>query len=429
MTDGQRLAKTLQQRERVVLQRSARAQVEQPALARVHAARAGGEPHGPAEFRFVRVHAIHRATLAGGAPHHVKGAVPQLCIGLRATPLPAWLEGAPRLAHPGGMSTPALELIGLRTEFRIDGRWHPAVRDLSLRLMPDETLALVGESGCGKSVTALSVMGLVQPPFGRVAAGQIRLAGRDLAGLSEGELEKIRGDRMAMIFQEPMTSLNPVMTVGDQVAEALRIHRGLDRRAALERARLLFEEVKIPSAASRLGEYPHQFSGGMRQRVMIAIALACEPAVLLADEPTTALDVTIQAQVLGLLADLRAKHGMAVLFITHNLGVVAQIADRVAVMYAGEIVEQGPVGAIFDRPHHPYTRALFSAIPRLDQPGQALSAIGGRVPPLDAMPPGCRFAARCQMRRAGCEQEQVLAEVAPAHAARCHVATGAMIAC
>ena len=327
------------------------------------------------------------------------------------------------------MQTPALELVGLRTEFRIGGRWHPAVRDLSLTLMPDETLALVGESGCGKSVTALSVMGLVQPPFGRVAAGQIRLAGQELSGLAEPELARIRGDRMAMIFQEPMTSLNPVMTVGDQVAEALVIHRGLDRRAALEKARALFEEVKIPSAAQRLGEYPHQFSGGMRQRVMIAMALSCEPAVLLADEPTTALDVTIQAQVLGLLADLRARHGMAVLFITHNLGVVAQIADRVAVMYAGEIVEQGPVAAIFADPQHPYTRALFSAIPRLDQPGQALSAIPGRVPPLDAMPAGCRFAPRCTMQRAGCGQEQVLAEVSPAHVARCHVATGALAPC
>jgi peptide/nickel transport system ATP-binding protein/oligopeptide transport system ATP-binding protein len=322
------------------------------------------------------------------------------------------------------MTSPALELHGLRTEFRIGGAWHPAVRDLSLVLMRDETLALVGESGCGKSVTALSVMGLVQPPYGRVAAGRILLDGRDLAGLSDTELERLRGDRMAMIFQEPMTSLNPVMTVGDQVAEALRIHRGLDRRAALARARELFEEVKIPSAATRLGEYPHQFSGGMRQRVMIAIALACEPAVLLADEPTTALDVTIQAQVLGLLADLRARHGMAVLFITHNLGVVAQIADRVAVMYAGEIVEQGPVLAIFDRPAHPYTRALFSAIPRLDAAGQALSAIPGRVPPLDAMPRGCRFAPRCALARAGCGEEQVLAELAPGHAARCHVATG-----
>jgi len=324
------------------------------------------------------------------------------------------------------MTTAALEISGLRTEFRIGGRWHAAVRDLSLTLRRDETLALVGESGCGKSVTALSVMGLVQPPHGRVAAGRIALDGRDLSGLPERDLERVRGDRMAMIFQEPMTSLNPVMTVGDQVAESLRIHRGLDRKAALDRARALFEEVKIPSAAGRLKEFPHQFSGGMRQRVMIAIALACDPAVLLADEPTTALDVTIQAQVLGLLADLKDRHGTAVLFITHNLGVVAQIADRVAVMYAGEIVEQGPVGAIFAAPQHPYTRALFSAIPRLDAPDQALSAIGGRVPPLDAMPDGCRFAPRCPLARAGCRAEQVLAEVAAGHAARCHVATGVL---
>ena len=321
---------------------------------------------------------------------------------------------------------PALEIRGLRTEFRIGGTWHAAVRDLSLTLMRDETLALVGESGCGKSVTALSVMGLVQPPFGRVARGRIVIDERELTDLSEDEMQHIRGNRMAMIFQEPMTSLNPVMTVGDQVAESLRIHRKMDRKAALARALELFEEVKIPSARQRLNEYPHQFSGGMRQRVMIAIALACNPTVLLADEPTTALDVTIQAQVLGLLADLRRSHGTAVLFITHNLGVVAQIADRVAVMYAGEIVEQGPVTAIFADPQHPYTRALFAAIPRLDQPGQALSAIPGRVPPLDAMPAGCRFAPRCPLRRAGCEAEQMLAEVAPGHAARCHVATGVL---
>jgi peptide/nickel transport system ATP-binding protein len=323
-------------------------------------------------------------------------------------------------------STPALEIIGLRTEFRIGGAWHAAVRDLSLTLMRDETLALVGESGCGKSVTALSVMGLVQPPYGRIARGRIVLDGRNLTGLSEREMESVRGDRMAMIFQEPMTSLNPVMTVGEQVAEALRTHRRIDHAAAMKRALALFEEVKIPSAAQRLDEYPHQFSGGMRQRVMIAIALACDPAVLLADEPTTALDVTIQAQVLGLLADLRARHGTAVLFITHNLGVVAQIADRVAVMYAGEIVEQAPVAAIFASPAHPYTRALFSAIPRLDVPEQVLAAIPGRVPALDAMPGGCRFAPRCPLACAGCELPQTLAMVGAGHVARCHVATGVL---
>ncbi len=322
--------------------------------------------------------------------------------------------------------TPALQIEGLRTEFRIGGQWHPAVRDLSLMLMPNETLALVGESGCGKSVTAMSVMGLIRPPIGRVAGGRILLDGEDIAGLPESQLERVRGNRMAMIFQEPMTALNPVMTVGDQVAEALRIHRGLSRAEAREKALALFEEVKIPSAATRLKEYPHQFSGGMRQRVMIAIALACEPAVLLADEPTTALDVTIQAQVLGLLSDLRKRHGMAVLFITHNLGVVAQIADRVAVMYAGEIVEQGPVASIFAAPAHPYTRALFAAIPRLDRPDAPLAAIPGRVPPLDAMPSGCRFAPRCPLKRAGCEREQVLAPFARDHDARCHVATEAV---
>ncbi|MFC0408547.1 ABC transporter ATP-binding protein [Roseomonas elaeocarpi] len=333
-------------------------------------------------------------------------------------------------ADPSGarprLSDDALVIEDLRTEFRIGGRWHPAVRDLSLHLRRDETLALVGESGSGKSVTALSLMGLVTTPAGRVAAGRILLEGRDITALPEREREALRGNRMAMIFQEPMTSLNPVMTVGDQVAESLRVHRGLGRAAALERARALFEEVKIPSAAQRLREYPHQFSGGMRQRVMIAIALACDPAVLLADEPTTALDVTIQAQVLGLLDDVRQRHGTAVLFITHNMGVVAQIADRVAVMYAGEIVEEAPVRRIFRAPAHPYTRALFAAIPRLDAPEAALRAIGGRVPPLDAMPVGCRFAPRCELRRAGCEREQVLAPVEEAHAARCHVATGVL---
>jgi len=247
-------------------------------------------------------------------------------------------------------------------------------------------------------------------------------------GLREPALEKLRGDRVAMIFQEPMTSLNPVMTIGAQVTEALIVHKDLTRRAAEAKALAVLDEVKIPSAAQRFHEYPHQFSGGMRQRVMIAMALACEPAVLLADEPTTALDVTIQAQVLGLLADLKDRHGMAMLFITHNLGVVAQIADRVAVMYAGQIVEQAPVSEVFARPAHPYTRALFAAIPRMDRDAQDLAAIPGRVPPLDAMPAGCRFAPRCPLARAGCEQPQVLAPFADGHLARCHVATGALVA-
>ncbi len=319
-----------------------------------------------------------------------------------------------------------LAISGLRTEFRIGGVWRAAVDGMDLAVARGETLALVGESGCGKSITALSVMGLVPDAVGRIGAGSIRLDGTELVGQPETVLEKLRGDRMAMIFQEPMTSLNPVMTIGDQVAEALILHRGLSKSAAAAQALAVLEEVKIPSAARRFHDYPHQFSGGMRQRVMIAIALACEPALLLADEPTTALDVTIQAQVLGLLADLKAKHGMAMLFITHNLGVVAQIADRVAVMYAGQIVEQGEVARIFAAPAHPYTRALFAAIPRMDLEGQALAAIGGRVPALDAMPAGCRFAPRCPLAQAGCERSQTLAPAGEGHLARCHVATGAL---
>jgi oligopeptide/dipeptide ABC transporter ATP-binding protein len=325
------------------------------------------------------------------------------------------------------MTAPALEVEGLRTEFRIGGAWRAAVDGVSLTLARGETLALVGESGCGKSMTALSIMGLVPKPAGRIGAGSIRLDGIELTGLTEQRLEKLRGDRMAMIFQEPMTSLNPVMTIGDQVAEPILLHRGVSKAEATRRALAVLEEVKIPSAARRFHDYPHQFSGGMRQRVMIAIALACEPALLLADEPTTALDVTIQAQVLALLADLKGRHGMAILFITHNLGVVAQIADRVAVMYAGQIVEQTPVERIFAAPAHPYTRALFATIPRMDLEGQALAAIPGRVPSLDAMPAGCRFAPRCPLARAGCEREQVLRPSGPGHLARCHVATGALI--
>jgi oligopeptide/dipeptide ABC transporter ATP-binding protein len=322
------------------------------------------------------------------------------------------------------MSTaPALEVENLRTEFRVRGAWHAAVDGVSFALAANETLALVGESGCGKSITALSVMGLVPKPQGRIAGGSVKLAGEELVGLPEAALEKVRGDRVGMIFQEPMTALNPVLPVGFQVAEAIIVHRGGSRAEADAEALRLLEEVKIPSARARFGEYPHQFSGGMRQRVMIAMALACRPAVLLADEPTTALDVTIQAQVLGLLADLQRERGMAVLFITHNLGVVAAIADRVAVMYAGRIVETGPVRDIFANPRHPYTEALFAAIPRMELDAQALSAIPGRVPPINAMPQGCRFAPRCPLREPRCEVAQpVLLPVDGAgHLAACHV--------
>jgi len=329
------------------------------------------------------------------------------------------------LRQSGPMREQVLRVEDLRVEFRIGAEWYPAVDGVSFTLDRDETLALVGESGCGKSVTALSIMGLVPEPSGRVSAGRILLDETDLRTVDEAKFERLRGDRMTMIFQEPMTSLNPVLSIGSQVAEALRVHRGLSRTDADAKALAVLEEVKIPSARQRFHDYPHQFSGGMRQRVMIAMALACEPTLLLADEPTTALDVTIQAQVLGLLADLKERHGMAMLFITHNLGVVAQIADRVAVMYAGQIVEEAPVQEIFSSPAHPYTRALFATIPRLDRTEQSLAAIAGRVPPLNDMPKGCRFAPRCPLCREGCEAPQVLLATAPRHLARCHIATNA----
>ncbi len=317
---------------------------------------------------------------------------------------------------------PVLEIRNLRTVFRAGSSEVAAVDDVSLSVARGETLALVGESGCGKSMTALSVMRLVPSPPGRIAEGAIRLEGHDLFDLADSQIEKLRGDRMAMIFQEPMTSLNPVMTIGAQLAEPLRIHRGLSGAAAHAQVLRLLEEVKIPSASRRLQNYPHEFSGGMRQRVMIAMALACEPALLLADEPTTALDVTIQAEILALLGDLQKRRGMAMLFITHNLGVVAEIADRVAVMYAGQIVEQGSALDIFRSPAHPYTRALFSSVPRVDVAAQDLVAIPGQVPSLVDMPAGCRFRSRCSLAREGCEQKQALGRVGCDHSVRCQVA-------
>jgi ABC-type dipeptide/oligopeptide/nickel transport system ATPase component len=251
--------------------------------------------------------------------------------------------------------TPSLELRDLRTEFRIGGTWHAAVRGVSLSVAKNETLAIVGESGSGKSVTALSILRLMPSSGARHGGGQVLLEGKDLTGLSESRMAAVRGNDIAMIFQEPMTSLNPTMTIGDQIAEAVRQHRKLGWKEARKIALEVLEEVKIPAAAQRFKDYPHQFSGGMRQRVMIAMALACRPKVLLADEPTTALDVTIQAQILTLLDDLRQAYGMSVVFITHNLGVVAQIADRVAVMYGGEIVELANADTLFGGrapPHH-----------------------------------------------------------------------------
>jgi phosphonate C-P lyase system protein PhnK len=292
------------------------------------------------------------------------------------------------------------------------------VEDLSFDLAPGEILGVVGESGSGKSITALSVLRLVPAP-GRVT-GTITLDGVDLMTLPENEMREIRGRDVAMIFQEPMTSLNPVFTCGDQVMEALVHHRGLDRAGARAEALRLLKLVEIPSAERRLDDYPHQLSGGMRQRVMIAMALACRPRVLLADEPTTALDATIQAQILDLLRALQAELGMAVVLITHDLGVVAEVAHRVMVMYAGRVVETAPAAEIFARPFHPYTEGLLASIPRLEGPIERLDAIPGQVPPPEAMPAGCRFAPRCRYAVDACRTASPpLAPRGPLRAAAC----------
>jgi len=317
-----------------------------------------------------------------------------------------------------------LDVRGLTTSFRLGGKWHAAVRDVSFALRRNETLALVGESGCGKSVTALSVLGLVSTHSGRVVAERIRFDGRDLQDLSEEQMREIRGNGISMIFQEPMTSLNPVLPIGFQVSEALRYHRKASKREADETALALLDQVKIPSAKSRFKEYPHQFSGGMRQRVMIAMALACRPKVILADEPTTALDVTIQAQILALLGELKRDTGMSMIFITHNLGVVAALADRVAVMYAGSIVEIAEVNALFERPTHPYTEALLRSIPRSDRDTETLHIIPGQVPPINRMPEGCRYAARCELARPLCRRRDPslhAIEAGSAHEVACWV--------
>ncbi len=315
---------------------------------------------------------------------------------------------------------PALTVNGLTTSILVGSRWYDAVRDISFHVRPEETLALVGESGCGKSLTALSVMGLLPGMVGRVSAGRIVVDGVDMTAADEATRESMRGDRIGMIFQEPMTSLNPVLPIGFQVAESLMQHRGMSRKAARARARELLELVRVPAAAERLDAYPHQFSGGMRQRVMIALALACGPKVLIADEPTTALDVTIQAQVLALMADLQEREGLAILLITHNLGVVASVADRVMVMYGGDVVESGPVRAFFARPSHPYSSALLAAMPRIEG-DQPLQPIPGQVPTLTEMPAGCRYQSRCPLRHDACETLPPMTVVGgdPEHLVRC----------
>jgi len=316
-----------------------------------------------------------------------------------------------------------LDIQGLQTHFATDDGWVRAVDGVDLAIDRGETLGVVGESGCGKSVTALSVLKLIPMPPGRIVDGRILWRGRDLVPIGSGDMRKIRSKEIAIIFQEPMTSLNPVYTVGDQIAEVIRLHEGLPRRAALDRAVEMLRLVHIPNPERRVRDYPHQFSGGMRQRVMIAMAISCSPALLIADEPTTALDVTIQAQILDLLAEMKSRLGMAVMLITHAMGVVAETAQRVVVMYAGEVVEEAPVGTLFSEPRHPYTQGLIRSIPRFDMAAthkSRLEPIPGVVAsPLDPMP-ACRFAPRCRFARAAClEAAPPLREIAPGHKVAC----------
>jgi oligopeptide/dipeptide ABC transporter ATP-binding protein len=302
-----------------------------------------------------------------------------------------------------------LQVENLQTQFLTSAGVVRAVDGVSYDVDEGETVALVGESGCGKSVSALSVMRLVAEPAGRIVSGKLLFKGRDLLGLSEEEMRGVRGREIAMIFQEPMTSLNPVLTIGRQLTEGLEIHLGMDQASANARAVELLGMVGIPDPKRRLSQYPHQFSGGMRQRMMIAMALACNPSLILADEPTTALDVTIQAQILELLRDLSRRLGVAMLIITHNLGVVARYADRVNVMYAGRVIERGTAAELYGDPRHPYTLGLLRSVPRLDEPIRAkLDPIDGQPPDLTRLPPGCAFAPRCAYRADRCVEVPVL---------------------
>jgi len=312
-----------------------------------------------------------------------------------------------------------LSVRGLRTEFRTDQGVARAVDGVSFDLPRGGTLALVGESGCGKSVTALSILRLIPDPPGRIAGGEVLFDGRDLLALDSRDMRRIRGNDISMIFQEPMTSMNPVFRIGEQIGAVIRLHRRLNKTEARREAVALMDRVGIPAAASRVDDYPHQMSGGMLQRVMIAMALACGPRLLIADEPTTALDVTIQAQILDLLNRLRAETGMSVLLITHDLGVVAETADQVVVMYAGRVVETAPVRALFAAPKHPYTQALFASLPAISR-GRRLTNIPGSVPAATNFPPGCRFHPRCPHAMPICsQQEPPLLDTDEGHQAAC----------
>ena len=316
-----------------------------------------------------------------------------------------------------------LEIKGLKTHFKTDDGWLHAVDGVDMAIDAGETLCVVGESGCGKSVTAKTVMKLIDMPPGKIVAGQVLWQGRDLVPLGDAEMQKIRAKQIAIIFQEPMTSLNPVYTVGEQIAESVRLHEGMSRPEAMNRAIEMLKLVRIPTPERRVHDYPHQFSGGMRQRVMIAIALACNPKLLIADEPTTALDVTIQAQILDLMGELKERLGMAVMLITHAMGVVAETAQRVVVMYAGKVVEEAPVELLFSRPRHPYTQGLIRSIPRIDTAAihkVRLEAIAGTVPKLIDPAEGCRFASRCKFAMAECRTATPpLREVTPGHKVAC----------
>ncbi|WP_127356747.1 ABC transporter ATP-binding protein [Actinacidiphila soli] len=318
-------------------------------------------------------------------------------------------------------SAPLLDVRDLHVEFRTRDGVARAVNGVSYTVKAAETLAVLGESGSGKSVTAQAIMGILDSPPGFVTKGEILFQGRDLLTMNAEERRKVRGAKMAMIFQDALSALNPVMSVGDQLAEMFIVHEGLSRKDSKAKAIELMDRVRIPAARERVGQYPHQFSGGMRQRIMIAMALALEPELIIADEPTTALDVTVQAQVMELLAELQREYSMGLILITHDLGVVADVADYIAVMYAGRIVETSPVHDIYRRPAHPYTKGLLASIPRLDQKGQELYAIKGLPPNLLHIPPGCAFNPRCPMAQAVCRtDEPPLYDVSPTRASACH---------